>query len=220
MPAPDGPKIVPVAVEFVALDVIRITEEYLDKRWPSHDRRDTSPRHPGRGRARRRWTGCPRRSPRSASRGARWTSSSPTRREAGQRPGHPEQDLRGHQGRDRSRSWTSASPGPRSPGTSAGPARSRRNTASGCRLSAMPRDGNVHTHIMKARYEDGKIVPVPEAEWRDKVERVRAELYADGAGAGRRHLRRARHRAGQEAVSVPGRWTTADRADEGDQEGF
>ncbi len=30
-------KIVPVAVEFVGLDVIAITEEYLHKRWPTHD---------------------------------------------------------------------------------------------------------------------------------------------------------------------------------------
>jgi glycolate oxidase len=45
-------------------------------------------------------------------------------------------------------------------------------------------DGNVHTHIMKARYEDGKAIPVPEEEWRDKVEKVRAELYADAKARG------------------------------------
>jgi glycolate oxidase len=40
-------------------------------------------------------------------------------------------------------------------------------------------DGNVHTHIMKARFENGKIQPVPEAEWRKKVDHVRRELYED-----------------------------------------
>jgi glycolate oxidase len=45
-------------------------------------------------------------------------------------------------------------------------------------------DGNVHTHIMSARYEEGKMIPVPEEEWRAKVDRVRAELYADGRDRG------------------------------------
>ena len=45
-------------------------------------------------------------------------------------------------------------------------------------------DGNVHTHIMKARYVDGRIVPLPESEWRDKIDEVRAELYRDGVGRG------------------------------------
>lgn len=40
-------------------------------------------------------------------------------------------------------------------------------------------DGNVHTHIMKAKYEQGKIVPLPEKEWRDKIDKVRNELYQD-----------------------------------------
>lgn len=40
-------------------------------------------------------------------------------------------------------------------------------------------DGNVHTHIMKARYEEGKMVPVPEEEWRPKVEPVREALFQD-----------------------------------------
>lgn len=40
-------------------------------------------------------------------------------------------------------------------------------------------DGNVHTHIMKARYEDGKILPLPEEDWKDKLEHVRRELYRD-----------------------------------------
>lgn len=40
-------------------------------------------------------------------------------------------------------------------------------------------DGNVHTHIMKARYEDGKIIPLPEEDWKDKLELVRRELYRD-----------------------------------------
>jgi glycolate oxidase len=45
-------------------------------------------------------------------------------------------------------------------------------------------DGNVHTHVMKCRIDDGRRVPVPEAEWRATLERVRAELYADGAARG------------------------------------
>ncbi len=40
-------------------------------------------------------------------------------------------------------------------------------------------DGNVHTHIMKACYEDGKIRPIPEKEWREKSEKVREALYRD-----------------------------------------
>ncbi|OGD19971.1 MAG: hypothetical protein A2W03_15970 [Candidatus Aminicenantes bacterium RBG_16_63_16] len=45
-------------------------------------------------------------------------------------------------------------------------------------------DGNVHTHIMKARYEDGRMIPLPEDEWRPKFEAVRRELYADGLERG------------------------------------
>jgi glycolate oxidase len=45
-------------------------------------------------------------------------------------------------------------------------------------------DGNVHTHIMKARYEEGRMIPVPEKEWRQKAEPVRAELYADAKARG------------------------------------
>jgi glycolate oxidase len=40
-------------------------------------------------------------------------------------------------------------------------------------------DGNVHTHIMKAVYEDGHIVPLPEEDWKTKLEYVRKELYRD-----------------------------------------
>ncbi len=40
-------------------------------------------------------------------------------------------------------------------------------------------DGNVHTHIMKARYENGAMVPVPESEWRPKADPVREELFRD-----------------------------------------
>jgi len=40
-------------------------------------------------------------------------------------------------------------------------------------------DGNVHTHVMRARYMNGRMVPVPEAEWRDKVDPVREELFRD-----------------------------------------
>jgi glycolate oxidase len=45
-------------------------------------------------------------------------------------------------------------------------------------------DGNVHTHIMKAKYADGRMVPLPEDEWQDKVARVRADLYADAKARG------------------------------------
>jgi len=45
-------------------------------------------------------------------------------------------------------------------------------------------DGNVHTHIMSARYQEGKMIPVPEDEWRAKADRVREELYADGRSRG------------------------------------
>jgi glycolate oxidase len=45
-------------------------------------------------------------------------------------------------------------------------------------------DGNVHTHIMKARFEGGKVIPVPESEWRDKINAVRADLYRDGRERG------------------------------------
>jgi glycolate oxidase len=40
-------------------------------------------------------------------------------------------------------------------------------------------DGNVHTHIMKARYEDGAMVPVPESAWKPKADPVRQELFRD-----------------------------------------
>jgi len=40
-------------------------------------------------------------------------------------------------------------------------------------------DGNVHTHIMSARFEGGKIIPLLEEEWKAKFEKVREELYKD-----------------------------------------
>jgi glycolate oxidase len=40
-------------------------------------------------------------------------------------------------------------------------------------------DGNVHTHIMSARFEEGKVIPLPEEEWKIKHEKVREELYKD-----------------------------------------
>jgi glycolate oxidase len=40
-------------------------------------------------------------------------------------------------------------------------------------------DGNVHTHIMKVRYENGAMVPVAESEWRPKADPVREELFRD-----------------------------------------
>ena len=32
---------------------------------------------------------------------------------------------------------------------------------------------------MKARLEEGKMIPLPEAEWREKIDHVRRELYED-----------------------------------------
>lgn len=40
-------------------------------------------------------------------------------------------------------------------------------------------DGNVHTHIMKAMYIDGEILPLLEKDWGRKLEAVRRELYRD-----------------------------------------
>ncbi len=40
-------------------------------------------------------------------------------------------------------------------------------------------DGNVHTHIMKARYEDGEIMILPEEDWKPRFEKIRQELYSD-----------------------------------------
>ena len=45
-------------------------------------------------------------------------------------------------------------------------------------------DGNVHTHIMKARYEAGRVVPVPEPEWRKSVDAIREELIRDAIERG------------------------------------
>jgi len=45
-------------------------------------------------------------------------------------------------------------------------------------------DGNVHTHLMKVKYQDGEMIPVPEAEWRGKIELVRQELFQDCAARG------------------------------------
>ncbi len=45
-------------------------------------------------------------------------------------------------------------------------------------------DGNVHTHIMKARLEEGKMIPLEEEEWRPKFDKVREELYEDCRGRG------------------------------------
>ena len=45
-------------------------------------------------------------------------------------------------------------------------------------------DGNVHTHIMKARYADGRMALRPEGEWRDKVNPVREALFRDARARG------------------------------------
>ena len=40
-------------------------------------------------------------------------------------------------------------------------------------------DGNIHTHIMKSRCMNGQMVPVPESEWRAKVDKVREAIFRD-----------------------------------------
>ncbi len=40
-------------------------------------------------------------------------------------------------------------------------------------------DGNVHTHIMNVRYENGETRFLPEKEWKSKLNKIRAELYRD-----------------------------------------
>ncbi len=42
-------------------------------------------------------------------------------------------------------------------------------------------DGNVHTHIMSARLDEktGEILPLPEEEWKPRLEKVREDLYQD-----------------------------------------
>lgn len=40
-------------------------------------------------------------------------------------------------------------------------------------------DGNVHTHIMRARYAEGRMDPVPDKEWQAKFNLLREALYAD-----------------------------------------
>jgi glycolate oxidase len=40
-------------------------------------------------------------------------------------------------------------------------------------------DGNVHTHIMKVSYDKGKTTNLPEMEWKEKMEKVREELFKD-----------------------------------------
>ncbi len=42
-------------------------------------------------------------------------------------------------------------------------------------------DGNVHTHIMSARLDEksGEILPLPDEEWKPRLEEVREDLYQD-----------------------------------------
>jgi glycolate oxidase len=40
-------------------------------------------------------------------------------------------------------------------------------------------DGNVHTHVMSARFADGEMIPLLEEEWKVRLEKVRTELYKD-----------------------------------------
>ncbi|MDW3228716.1 MAG: FAD-linked oxidase C-terminal domain-containing protein, partial [Acidobacteriota bacterium] len=45
-------------------------------------------------------------------------------------------------------------------------------------------DGNVHTHLMRARYQDGRMVPVDFEEIKDRLEAARQELFRDAAARG------------------------------------
>jgi glycolate oxidase len=45
-------------------------------------------------------------------------------------------------------------------------------------------DGNVHTHLMKAKYENGQMVPINVDEIKDKLEMARQELFQDAARRG------------------------------------
>jgi len=40
-------------------------------------------------------------------------------------------------------------------------------------------DGNVHTHIMNAKLEKGRFITLPEEEWKAKMDLVRKDLYQD-----------------------------------------
>jgi len=45
-------------------------------------------------------------------------------------------------------------------------------------------DGNVHAHLMKARYENGQMIPVNLEEIKDKLEAAKLELFRDAAARG------------------------------------
>ncbi|MBC7349792.1 MAG: FAD-binding oxidoreductase [Candidatus Aminicenantes bacterium] len=45
-------------------------------------------------------------------------------------------------------------------------------------------DGNVHSHLMKARYENGQMVPLNLEEIQDRLEAARQELFRDAASRG------------------------------------
>ncbi|MCX8159331.1 MAG: FAD-binding oxidoreductase [Candidatus Saccharicenans sp.] len=45
-------------------------------------------------------------------------------------------------------------------------------------------DGNVHSHLMKARYQNGQMVPLDLEEIKDRLEAAREELFRDAAGRG------------------------------------
>lgn len=45
-------------------------------------------------------------------------------------------------------------------------------------------DGNIHTHLMKAKYENGQMIPVSYEEIKDKLEAARQELFKDAVARG------------------------------------
>jgi glycolate oxidase len=176
-------KVVPVAVEFVGLDVIAITEEYLHKRWPTHE-----------GAAHLLII-------LDAATGEEQDRLSQTVAEVCLEQGALDVFIADTPGKQseilaiRSMIYEAIKAEtieildisvPRA--EIAAHVRKVREVAARHDLwlptFGHAADGNVHTHIMKARYEGGKVVPLPESAWRDRIDAVRADLYRDARERG------------------------------------
>ena len=178
-----GRKIVPLAVEFIEQEVIRITEEHLDKRWPTSAGRtsllvilDASTEEEMDRASQVVAEVCLERGGLDV-----FIADTPTKQDLVLEIRSkiyeaiksltveildicvPRAEIPGHVRRIREVS---------------------RQTGIWLPTFGHAADGNVHTHIMKARYVEGKMIPLPEEEWRDKAEKVRAELYADAKDRG------------------------------------
>ena len=171
-------KIVPVAVEFVGLDVIAITEEYLHKRWPTHDGTahllvilDAATEEEQDRLSQAVAEVC-------LEQGALDVFIADTPAKQGEILAIRSMIYEAIKAETIEILDISV---PRA--EIAGHVRKVREVAAkhGLWLPTFGHaaDGNVHTHIMKARYEGGKIIPLPESEWRDRIDAVRAELYRD-----------------------------------------